>query len=82
METDLRTEYDNRASFYGKAKVIIEGNKTILISYNTQVAFIENGKAVLNGWFSTTTGRHIKEFLLQNGFKAESKKQMLKNYGK
>lgn len=81
METELSTNYDSRASFYGKARVRTEGDRMTLISYCTEVCYIENGKAVILGWHSSTTGRHIKEFLLQNGFKAENKAQMLKDYG-
>ena len=80
METELRTEHDARASFYGKAKVRQENNRITLISYTTEVAYIENGKAVVKGTYSNTTLRHIKEFLKQNGFKAETKTQILNDY--
>ena len=76
----LEPIYDSRKSFYSKAKVLIEGNKKILISYNTKVAEIENDKAKIFGFYSHTTMRHIKEFLKQNGFKVENKKQMIKDY--
>jgi len=87
MET-LTTQYDSRASFYGKAMIInnpdkakdIEYTKTLL-SYQTPVSAIQaNGKAVVFDTYSTTTLRHIKEFLKQNGFKAESKAQIIKDY--
>ena len=77
---DLGTHFDSADSFYGKARVRQENGKKILTSYNTDVAKIENGKASINGTYSQTTLRHIKEFLLQNGFKAESKKQIEKDY--
>jgi len=77
---ELEARHDARASFYGKAKIREENNKIILTSYNTDVAFIEDGKAIINGTYSATTLRHIKEFLLQHGFKAENKKQILKDY--
>ena len=36
---------------------------------------------MLDGWDSTqTTLRHAREFLKQNGFKADSKKQMQRDY--
>lgn len=76
----LNTRYDRRASFYGKALVEERKNITILTSYNTQVAIIKNNKAYINGTYSNTTLRHIKEFLKQNGFKAESKKQIIEDY--
>lgn len=77
----LQTQYDRRKSFYGKAVVFKEGDKLVLRSYSTDVAYIENGKPVVNGLYSATTTRHIKEFLRQNGFKAESSKQILADYG-
>lgn len=70
MVYELRVIHDSRNSFYGKARVRIEGDKKILISYSTEVAYIQNGKAVVNGHYSQTTGRHIREFLKQNGFEA------------
>ena len=78
----LKCEYESRPSFYNKAMVKIEGNKKILISYETEVSYIENGKAFVLGEWSGTTTRHIREFLKQNGFKAENGKQILKDYFK
>ena len=50
------------------------------MSYCTEVAYIENKKAVVLMTYSPTTLRHIKEFLLQYGFKAENKKQIENDY--
>lgn len=72
----LQSKYDSRKDFYKKA-IIKEYNGIIYLqSYNTIVAKIENGKAVVNGWYSQTTSRHINEFLLQNGFEKMNKKEM------
>lgn len=66
---DLDARFDARQSFYGKAKVIIDGDKTILRSYDTAVAIIGNdGKLKVRGKYSQTTTRHIKEFAKQNDF--------------
>jgi hypothetical protein len=65
---DLGTQYDSRASFYGKARVNVEGSVAQLVSYSTTVAEI-------------TTLRHIKEFLKQNGFRADNSKQIMADYG-
>ena len=81
FETELSTRYDSRKSFYHKARVRNENGKTILTSYQTDVAYIENGKAHVKGTYSSTTLRHIKEFLLQNGFKADNSKQIMNDYG-
>jgi len=80
-EYELEPKFDPRKDFYGKAIVTQEGNKKVLTSYSTDVAEIEDGKAKVNGLYSATTTRHIKEFLKQNGFKAENSKQILKDYG-
>jgi hypothetical protein len=80
METELRAVNDSRKSFYGKAGVRYEGDKIILRSYSTDVAYIENGRAIVNGYYSNTTLRHIKEFLKQNGFEADSWKQIEEDY--
>lgn len=82
---DLSPRYDARASFYGKAVVTDNEDGTVeLRSYGTLVAkiTIPNDTPEVYGWFSNTTGRHIKEFLKQYGFKAENKSQILKDYYK
>lgn len=53
----------------------------LLESYGTDVAYVQGGKAHVGGGYSTTTLRHIKEFLKQEGFKAETKAQILRDYG-
>lgn len=75
-EYNLEPIYDTRKSFYGKAKIVIYNNIIDLISYNTVVARIEDGKIKVFGWFSQTTARHINEFLKQNGLKSMTKKEM------
>ena len=79
---ELCPYYDSAKSFYGKAKVIEIGNDVFLVSYATVVAFYnrETKIAQVVGTFSPTTLRHIKEFLRQSGFKAETKKQIIKDY--
>lgn len=86
---DLGTQHDSRKSFYGKAKVDVKPNGSqVLYSYGTPVCRIEDGKVTLLskgylGWASSqTTLRHVKEFLKQNGFKADSLKQISKDYPK
>ena len=76
MLTELHPYYDSRQSFYKKAMVESVDGGFKLYSYNTLVAEIKDNKAILRGFYSPTTLRHQKEFLKQNGFKAESKKQM------
>lgn len=77
---ELKPVYDARKSFYNKAIVVINDNRKKLLSYQTLVAVIEDGKAKINGTYSQTTLRHIKEFLKQNGFKAENEAQILEDY--
>jgi len=81
MAYELPVRYGSQKSFYKKAKVEVSDGKQSLYSYGTRVAEIENGKAKVYGTYSATTLRHIKEFLLQNGYKAETSKQIMKDYG-
>ena len=76
----LEPRYDNRKSFYGKAKVVTEGNTQKLMSYGTLVAEIKDGKPIVYDTYSPTTLRHVKEFLKQKGFKADTKNQIEKDY--
>ncbi len=64
---DITPQYDNRQSFYGKARVDDNGNEKTLYSYNTPVAKIVGNKVeLLPKWdWSQTTLRHVKEFLKQ-----------------
>lgn len=81
---ELYPYYDSAKSFYGKAKVIEIENDVFLMSYDTIVAFFNRDAKVAQvyGTYSATTLRHIKEFLKQSGFKAESKKQIENDYMK
>lgn len=81
---DLKSRFDSRKSFYNKAVVEqdIENNADLLYSYDTLVAKVERGKVFLfPSWdYSLTTLRHVKEFLKQQGFVADTKKQISKDY--
>ncbi len=77
----LIARYTSRQSFGGKAEVISENSDKKLLSYGTEVANIKNKKAHVLGRFSQTTMRHIKEFLKQNGFFADTSEQIIKDYG-
>ena len=74
--------HDSAQSFYGKAKVIEIENDVFLSSYDTIVAFYNREAKIprVYGTYSATTLRHIKEFLKQSGFLAESKKQIERDY--
>lgn len=76
----LKPEYSRQKSFYKKAKVETDQGQQKLYSYGTLVAEIKNGKPIVYGTYSQTTLRHIKEFLAQNGHKAETSKQIIKDY--
>lgn len=73
---ELKSIYSGQKSFYKKANLIIEGKETKLKSYNTIVAVKVNNAIKINGYYSKTTALHINEFLLQNGAKKLSKKEM------
>lgn len=78
---ELSADNDARQSFYGKARVIQEDNGDLTLqSYSTKVAKIASGVAEVYSTYSATTLRHIKEFLVQEGFKADNKKQIEQDY--
>ena len=63
---ELPAIYDSRKSFYGKAHIIDYENGTMeLLSYNTIVSRVVNGKVKHLGKWSATTSRHQKEFQKQ-----------------
>lgn len=70
----LEPRYDARQSFYKKALVIETKKRIYLKSYSTIVACIEDNMAFVDGWYSQTTTRHIKDFLKQNDFFIKEKK--------
>jgi len=61
---DLPAEGTGRQSFYGKAKIVEDGNTATLYSYNTPVARIVDGvfEELDYAPHSQTTSRHIKQF--------------------
>ncbi len=76
-ESYLEPKNDARKSFYNKA--VEDGDK--LYSYGTLVAEIKDGQPIVYNVQSQTTLRHVKEWLLQKGFTAINKKQIIKDYG-
>ena len=63
---ELKTRFDSRQSFYGKAHVIVcDNGDRYLRSYSTIVAAVINNKCYCNGIYSQTTTRHTKEFFRQ-----------------
>lgn len=80
---DLVPIHDRARSFYGKAQVTYTKNGLLLTSYKTPVCIICDPEHVYlsDKWdYSPTTLRHVKEFLRQNGYKAENKKQIKESY--
>lgn len=83
---ELVPRNDSAKSFYKKAHVRIEGHKSILTSYTTDVACIYSGDThefdivEVYGTYGATTLRHIKEFLKQFGHTADTKKQIERDY--
>ena len=66
-------------SFYGKAKVVLDGGKAYLQSYNTFVCCMdENGQFIRlwSGW-SATTARHVNAFRSAYGLQMIPKKEWL-----
>ena len=79
---ELYPLYDSAQSFYAKAIVVEADDDVYLVSYNTVVAYFNKDvrDVIVVDTYSATTLRHIKEFLRQNGFKAETKKQIENDY--
>ena len=76
-EYELTAIFDKYKSFHGKAKVrLYKDGRKELISYTTHVATIANGVATVNGTYSTTTLRHLIEFLNQDSFTVTTKAQV------
>lgn len=69
--------YDNRKSFYGKAKIEEIGAVFVLYSYDTPVCAYDSAKEVFTRlWegYSATTMRHINSFLYHYGLHGGGKK--------
>lgn len=82
---ELKPQFDSAKSFYRKANIYRNNKGSIfLMSYETIVAEIKDAtvtdtgekQAIVHGWYSMTTARHINEFLQQYGFDKMSKKEM------
>ena len=82
---------DKALSFYGKAIIIEDGDYIKLQSYDTIVCVFdkEYNSVKIKGWYSMTTGRHIKSFLsylgvntkgLLKGSNCRSFKQFIEKY--
>lgn len=67
-------ELVERLDAYNKALVYKHNDRLILLSYNTIVTEIENNLLILNGSFSNTTLKHIKEFCNKYAHKQVTKK--------
>lgn len=76
-ETELTPQYTRQKSFYGKARVIKTGKKSLLRSYDTIVCGINTKGKFVRLWndYSVTTMLHINEYRQQNGMPALSKKE-------
>lgn len=78
MKTTELTPVQNQKSFYGKAKIINNGDISKLLSYDTEVAEYNHNtnKMTVNGWYSATTAKHINSFLEYFGFERCNKKEL------
>ena len=85
----LECEYDAKASFYKKARVVVNEDENVLhkelLSYGTLVANYVKYKTTrvevfeYFGKYSQTTTRHQKEFFKQLGLSAKELKELFKN---
>ena len=79
---ELKPVYDTAKSFYGKARVLDIAGGSNLYSYDVKVVSILDKPRITCrlDQLTKTTLRHIKDFLKQNGYEAETKAQILKDY--
>ena len=79
---ELQPQLDNAQSFYKKAYTLHNNDGSIqLKSYDTIVAAFKDGTVTVNGTYSVTTLRHIREFIYQTtGVSGLSKKDIEANY--
>ena len=73
----LKPEHTPQKSFYKKALVFDDGKAKVLVSYETPVVVVVGNvffKLQCDDRYTTspTTMRHIREFLIQNGFERMS----------
>lgn len=84
--TQLTPEYDSAKCFYRKAWIIKDGESIKLQSYETIVAeyWPLKKRLKINGYYSRTTARHIREFVRQYApfFPSPSKEEMIKTIDK
>lgn len=64
---------DKAISFYGKAILIETDDEIKLQSYNTIVCVFDkvNDRVKIEGYYSMTTGRHIRSFLEYLGLRVD-----------
>ena len=79
---ELQPQLDHAQSFYKKAYTLHNDDGSIqLKSYDTIVATFKDDKVNVNGDYSATTLRHIKEFIYQTtGVSGLSKKDIENDY--
>lgn len=79
---ELQPQLDNAQSFYKKAYTLHNNDGSIdLKSYDTIVATFKDDKLTVNDTYSSTTLRHIKEFIYQvTGVTGLTKKDIESNY--
>ena len=85
---ELKARYDARMSFYGKATIKENKSTIILLSYNTPILKYDKNTNTIKfltkdvDHFTSTTNRHINEFLKQfTNEGAKTKKELLKMAG-
>ena len=81
---ELKPIHNGQKSFYRKAFVTQLGERTMLHSYDTlAVTISQNQNVFLHISYEDVTAstmKHIREFLLQEGYEAGSKKEIYEKY--
>lgn len=86
LEGEMCELYEIVPGFYNKALIYKSKNANLagkfnyyLMSYDTVVAKVLGEKTlIVNDWYSSTTSRHINDFIGRFGIHAKSKKELEK----
>ena len=77
---ELTPIFSDQKSFHGKAQIEKTATGKKLYSYSLFVAEVNGEKTTVYNLQSDSTLRHVKEFLKQEGLKADNKKQIVADY--
>ena len=79
---EMHPIYEDTAEYYGKAKIVVEGDMRFLYSYSDLTASYnwktDEFKILFKGQMPVTTVRHLREFANQYGYILNDNNQLIK----